>query len=139
MDDRFHSLPLAPLFLRIGLGILAVANGWSRISNLDAVVSLWQTMHLPGPAVLGSGLEIAEFCGGILLIVGLLTRALGLFFALVMLGEILATKAPLANLGGWALEWQSLWMALALLVLGAGSVSLDGLLRRRAQHLLHPS
>jgi hypothetical protein len=49
-----------------------------------------------------------------------------------MVGEIFATKVPLKHFRGWALEWQSIWMALALLVLGAGSVSLDGFIRGRA-------
>ncbi len=130
-NDRLHTLGLAPLFLRIGLGTITIIHGWSRASNPAAVMSLWQLLHLPGPAVLGPGIEIAEFCGGILLMVGLLTRFSGFLLALAMLGETLATKAPLANFGGWALEWQSFWMALALLMLGAGSISLDGLLRRR--------
>ena len=134
MDDRLRDPHLAPLFLRIGLGIFILIDAWSGISNLHAVISLWQNLHLPGPAVLGAGLEIAKFCGGILLVVGLLTRFLGLFFALAMSGEILATKAPLQNFGGGALEWQSFWMALALLVLGAGSLSLDGFIRGRTKH-----
>jgi uncharacterized membrane protein YphA (DoxX/SURF4 family) len=139
MGDPLQGLRLAPLFLRIGIGILMIIDGWSRVSDLGAVISVWQTLHLAGATVLGPGLEIAKVCGGALLILGLVTRFLGLFFALFMFGEILATKAPLENIAGWALEWQSFWMALALLVLGAGSVSLDGFLRGGAEHPSRPS
>lgn len=134
MDDRFHSLRMGPLFLRMGLGTFLLIETWPRVSNPAAVSSLWQTLHLPGPSVLGYGLEIAKLGSGILLVVGLLTRFLGLFLALAMFGEVLVTKAHLGNPSGWALEWQSFWMGLALLVLGAGSVSLDALLGGRAEH-----
>lgn len=129
-SNRIHTLGLAPLFLRIGLGTLTVIHGWSRVSNPAAVMSIWQELRLPGPAVLGPGIEIAEFCAGILLVVGLMTRFSGLFLALAILVETLATKAPFTHVGGWALEWLSFWMALALVLLGAGFASLDGLLRR---------
>jgi putative oxidoreductase len=134
MDDRLHGRRLGPLFLRIGLGVLTIIETWPKVTNPEAVISLWQTLHLPGPSVLGYGFEIAKFGGGLLLVVGLLTRLLGLFFALAMAGEILATKTPLGNPSGWTLEWQSFWMSLALLVLGAGSVSLDAFLRGGKGH-----
>jgi len=102
---------------------------WPRVSNPAAVTSLWQTLHLPGPSVLGYGFEIAKFGSGILIVAGLLTRFLGIFVALAMFGEVLATKAPLGNPSAWTLEWLSFWIGLTLLVLGAGSVSLDALLR----------
>ena len=139
LDDRLRGPHLAPFFLRIGLGTLLLIDGWSRISDLHTVVALWHRLHLPGPAVLGPGLEIAKLCGGILLVVGLLTRFLGFFFALAMLGEILATKAPLRHFGGGTVEWQSFWMALALLVLGGGSVSLDGFIRGKVEQPPRPS
>jgi uncharacterized membrane protein YphA (DoxX/SURF4 family) len=139
LDDRLRGPRLVPLFLRIGLGILILIDGWSKISNLHRVISLSERLHLTAPAVLGPALEMAKVCGGFLLVVGLLTRFLGLFFALALVGEIVATKTPLKNFGGWALEWQSIWMALALLVLGAGPVSLDGFIRGRVKRPLGPS
>ena len=130
-DDRLHALRLAPLLLRIGLGVVTVTGGWAQVSHHAALISLWHALQLPGPAALGIGFEIAEICGGVLLIAGVLTRLTGLFLALALLAEILATKAPLTSFSGWAHEWQSFWMALALLVLGAGPVSLDAWFRAR--------
>lgn len=134
MDHKPHALRLGPLFLRIGLGTLLLIDTWPRVSNPAAVTSLWQTLHLPGPSMLGYGFEIAKFGSGLLIIAGLLTRFLGLFLALAMFGEVLATKAPLRDPGAWGLEWLSFWMGLTLLVLGAGSVSLDAVLRGKPQN-----
>lgn len=133
-QEQFHGLRLGPLFLRIGLGMVMVFETWPRVFSPAEVTSLWQALHLPGSPALGYGFEIAKFGSGILIVVGLLTRFLGAFVALAMLGEVLATKAPLGNPVGWALEWQSFWVGLALLVFGAGSISPDALLRRGAEH-----
>lgn len=131
-----REVSLAALSLRIGLGIVTITEGWLRTSHSGELISLWYALHLPGPPILGRGLEIALICSGMLLVVGLLTRFMGLFVALVMFAEILATKAPHANFQGWTTEWQSFWMALGLVACGAGSASLDTWIRKRRDALV---
>jgi len=74
---------------------------------------------------------VAESCGALLLLVGWQGRAVARLFAIELLAEILLTKRPLTWFAGWALEWQLFWVAVTLAWLGAGSLSLDGLLARR--------
>ena len=130
---RVSGQDLALLCVRIGLGVLFIVYGWAKISNVGGVVGMWQKLHLVAPPLMGPLHAGVEFLGGILLVIGLLTRLSGLLLAIDMIGALAIVKipaAPFAGQGGWSLEWQALWMALALLAGGGGALSLDSLLRR---------
>jgi putative oxidoreductase len=120
---------LIALGLRIGLGALFVAHGWPKLSDLAGNIALWQHLHLPLPAVLGPVQAVVEFLGGILLLCGLLTRAVGFLLAVDALGAILVVDVHTGMIIG--LEWLALWVSLALLASGAGAWSLDEFLRNR--------
>ena len=70
-----------------------------------------------------------QFGGGILLIVGLWTRLVGLLLAVDMLGALLIVKIHTRTF--IQQEWLAFWMSLALLALGAGALSVDAVLRAR--------
>jgi len=129
MNDRFRDL-LGPLFLRIGLGILAIMEPWPQALESRRSDFLVETLHLPGPSVLGHDIKIGKFGRGILLVIACRPGA-GTFRALAMLGDILASNVPLGNRSAWAFQWQSFWMALTLLVLGVGCQFLSGCLSSR--------
>jgi putative oxidoreductase len=132
MGQKKTGQDLALLCLRIGLGVLFIVYGWGKISNVGGVVGMWEKLHLFAPPLLGPVHAVVEFGGGILLIAGLLTRLVGLLLAIDMIGALVIVKIPatqFAQRGGWSLEWQALWIALALLAGGGGAFSLDGLLR----------
>ena len=119
----------ALLGLRIGLGVLFILAGWAKLSNLAGIVGLWQRLSLPLPHVFGPIHAVVEFAGGILLIAGLFTRLVGLLFAVIMLGALLLVKIHTPSLIGE--EWLAFWISLALLAVGAGSLSLDAVLQAR--------
>lgn len=115
--------------LRIGLGVLFVAHGWAKLSDLQGHIALWQHLHLPLPGVLGPVQAAVEFLGGILLLCGLLTRLTAFLLAVDVLGAILVVDVHTRMIIG--LEWLALWVSLALVGSGAGSWSLDARLRNR--------
>ncbi len=132
MGLRMNGKNLAMLCLRIGLGSLFIVYGWPKVSHVEGVVGMWQKLHLIAPPIMGPLHAGVEFFGGILLIAGLLTRLWGLLLAIDMIGALWIVKirsAQFAGPGGWSLEWEALWIALALLAGGGGTFSLDSLLR----------
>ncbi len=132
MGLRLNGKDLVMLCLRIGLGSLFIVYGWPKVSHVEGVVGMWQKLHLIAPPIMGPLHAGVEFFGGILLIAGLLTRLWGLLLAIDMVGALWIVKirsAPFAGPGGWSLEWEALWIALALLAGGGGAFSLDSLLR----------
>ena len=105
----------------------------------------------PGPEIMGPFVGVVEIVCGALVIVGLLTRLAALPLLINISVAILSTKVPillghgywvftlpkLPRYGFWSMMHEartdfSMWMGLVfLLIVGAGSISLDALLTRR--------
>jgi putative oxidoreductase len=133
--QRIDGQGLAMICLRIGLGLMFIMYGWAKITHVSGVVGMWERLHLIAPPVMGPIHAGVEFFGGLLILVGLLTRVWGFLLAIDMIGAIVIVKtpaaAPFAGPGGWSLEWLALWMALALLAGGGGFLALDTLLLKK--------
>ena len=72
--------PLGLLVLRLALGTVMIAHGWQKVSGgMPQFMQMLQHMGIPG--WMGYLTAAAEFGGGILLLVGFLTRlaALAIF------------------------------------------------------------
>lgn len=70
----------------------------------------------------------SEFLGGILVLLGFLTRVGAFFFACVMLTAIIGVHLPggfFANTRGYEYPMSLLAMAIALLIAGGGQASID--------------
>lgn len=104
------------LIIRIVLGVTFLMHGLTKFqSGIDNIAGWFTSIGLPGG--LAYGVATAEVVGGILLILGLGVRYIGLLFALVMVGAIVKVKWSAGLLGdgknpGFELE-------LALLAMGA--------------------
>jgi putative oxidoreductase len=131
LTTRFRDL--APVPLRVVMGAAFVLHGYPKITNLAATAqSFSQRGFVPGefwaPLV-----AIVEFVGGACLIVGLFTRYWSAALAIQMVVTTLRVKLPrgtafVATGGqgvGYELDLIFLAVALALVVLGAGPLSLD--------------
>lgn len=119
------------LALRIGVGVTFLVHG----NQKRAMWKVQPSAQMPaGMLTLLRVLSIAEPLGGLATLVGLLTRAAAAGFVLVMLGAIRLKITQLhkgfSGDGGWELEFMLLAGALALLLLGAGSLSLDRVILR---------
>jgi putative oxidoreductase len=124
--------PLGLLVLRMSLALIFFSHGYPKLAHSAAGMQGFFVEHgLPGYFVHISG--VLEIFGAILLVLGVFTRAAGLLLAIEMGvaiwkvhsgGGYLAVhnyEFPLAMLAG----------SLALATVGAGSLSLDGLMFER--------
>jgi putative oxidoreductase len=123
--DRLH--PLAILVLRFALGAIMIAHGSQKLfGGMPRFMGMLQNMGIP--PVLGYLTAAAEFGGGILLVVGLLTRlaALSIVIDMAVAIDKVHWKNGLKGPGGYEFPMACATIAFALIFLGAGPISLDG-------------
>lgn len=104
--------PLALLLLRLVIGLIFAQQGYAKLFvNRAAFFKLFPSWGFPAYFTYVAG--VLELFGGILLILGLLTRLLGLFLAIEM--GIAFAKVHLRH------DWSDPHTAGLVLLLGAGS------------------
>jgi len=130
-----HLQWLAPLFARIVCGWVFLLSGWGKLHNLPQVTENFVSWGIPLPHVLTPFVAGVEFFGGMLLLAGLLTRISAGALGITMIVAIAAAKwgdvDSLGTLLGFD-ETEYLALFLWLAIAGAGRLSLDYLLERRA-------
>lgn len=121
--------------LRLVVGVAFLYHGWGKINNPTG----WMGPDAPVPNVLEAAAAVAEFGGGIALILGLFTRPFAFALACTM-----ATAAYMAHISqghafvagkpgepSWELAGVYFICSLVFLLSGPGCLSLDALLFRR--------
>jgi putative oxidoreductase len=125
---------LAPLFARIVVGWVFLWSGWGKLQNLPAITDNFASWGIPLPHVLAPFVSGVEFFGGIFLLLGLMTRISAGALGVTMIVAIKSAKwdqvDSLETLLGFD-ETEYLALFLWLAIAGAGSISLDRLLRHR--------
>lgn len=122
---------VAYALLRVVAGVALAIHGWPKIQDPMKLVGMVEGLGFaPGPlwAVL---LAATEFIGGILLVLGLLTRPAALAATIVLLVTVYFHWVVQSQ--GWSGSEKSiLWSAMAFLlfVRGGGAFSVDSRLRR---------
>ena len=125
--DRLQ--PLGLLVLRLALGAIMIAHGYQKV--FGGMHSSWQMLsHMGIPAWMAYLTAAAEFGGGILLVVGFLTRFAALAIVIDMLVAIF--KVHLAHMASSAKEvssfpWRCAAIAFSLIFIGAGPIAIDWL------------
>jgi putative oxidoreductase len=142
---RKWNFDLAVLLMRIGVGLVFIPHGYSKVFGKGGVAAF--AADLPGyhvPAFLGYIAAYAEMFGAILLIVGLLTRVDAFLLActmavatfLVQLPDALSDVQPgairfLSVIRGIEMPFTLMIACLALILLGPGRISVDALVFRK--------
>ena len=125
---------LAPLFARITVGWVFLWSGWGKLHNLKLVTDNFVGWGIPFPHVLAPFTSAIEFCGGLLLLLGLLTRVSAGALGVVMVVAIRSAKwgdvDSLETLLGFD-EFEYLALFVWLAIAGPGAVSVDEWLQRR--------
>jgi len=124
--DRLQ--PLALLFLRLALGAIMIAHGWQKIAgHMHGIMAMLP--HIGIPAWMAYLVVAAEFGGGILVVLGLLTRFAALAILIDMLVAIFKVHLHhgLTGQGGFEFPLTCAVIAFALIFFGAGPMSLDWL------------
>jgi putative oxidoreductase len=122
--------PLGLLGMRIALGAVMIVHGYPKVTNIHAIEKFFGSIGLPWwSAYLSAG---AEFFGGILIIIGLLTRFFGLALLIDMMVAIdkVHWKHGLVGEGNYQLPLTLAALSLALIVFGGGPIALDAVIGR---------
>jgi len=122
----------AKLLLRLTLGLLMLLHGIAKVTGgIDPILGMVAKAGLP--SAFGYLVYVGEIAAPLLLIVGAWTCAAALVIAINMVVAVALVHAgQLATLlptGGWAVELQAFYlaMALAIALLGAGRFSVGGI------------
>src|SRR5689334_9027462 len=130
-----HLQWLGPLFARLVVGYVFLLSGWGKLNNLPQVTENFIGWGIPFPHLLTPLTSGIEFFGGLFLMLGLLTRISGGALGVTMIVAILSAKwgdvDSLETLAGFE-ETTYLVVFLWLAIAGAGRVSLDRLLEKKA-------
>src|ERR1700739_2797121 len=128
-----HLAGWAPLFARIVVGWVVLWSGWGKFHSLPAIVENFAGWHIPAPHLLAPFVSGVEFFGGILLLLGLLTRISAGALGVTMIVAIISAKWDQVDsletlLGFDETEYLALfaWLAIA----GPGRLPLERLLSR---------
>ncbi len=126
--DRLQ--PLGLLVLRLALGAILIAHGYSKVfGGLKGHMSFVGSLGLPSwMGVLSAG---TEFFGGILIVLGLLTRLAGLAVAVEMCVAIWKVHFHNGLIGNNGYQFP-LMVGVAgflLLFFGAGPIAIDHVLK----------
>ncbi|HRY08221.1 MAG TPA: DoxX family protein [Hyphomicrobiaceae bacterium] len=124
---------LAPLFARIVVGWVFMWTGWAKLNNLPVMIENFTEWGIPWPAIMTPFVSGLEFVGGVLLILGLLTRIAAPGLVITMVVAVIAAKWAYVDsletlLGFEEVAYMALfgWLAIA----GPGPISLDWLVQR---------
>jgi putative oxidoreductase len=146
--------PRAVVLIRLLVGGVFLAEGVQKFLYPDALgAGRFAKIGIPWPAFTGPFVGALETIGGILLIVGFLTRPAAALLLADITVAILSTKIPillghaygpfslpkLDRYGFWSFLHESrtdfcMWLgSLFLILVGAGSASLDAAIQRRQE------
>jgi len=126
--------------IRLILGVIFIAHGYPKLFvwGIPGVTQFFSQLGIPFPGFFAVIVSLVEFFGGIALILGILSRWVGLLIAINMIGATLFAKlkvgliAPFDKPGvGFELDLALFGCALAILVFGPGAISVElGLLKK---------
>ncbi|MGH7605143.1 MAG: DoxX family protein [Gemmatimonadaceae bacterium] len=130
-----HQIDFGLAVLRIVVGVIFIGHGSQKLfaMGFTGVAGAFGHMGVPLPGFTGPFIAVLEFCGGIGLILGLLTRLFAFGFFFDMLGAITIVKWSGGVFGqhGYEFELTLCAAGFALMLMGAGRFSIDGLIARR--------
>ena len=125
---------IAPLALRLSAGIIFAAHGaqklfaWFGGYGLEATGQWMESIGLSPGYLMALGAGSAEFFGGLLLILGLVTRPIAIILAFTMLVAIVSVHLPnglfISN-NGYEFGLALLAISVSIAVSGAGKFSID--------------
>jgi len=115
---------LALLLLRIGVGVVFIVAGWSKLTGIGGVQGFFGDIGIPLAGLMAWVVAIVEFFGGLMVLTGYKIRIPTILLAIVMVTSTLTVK--LAQ--GWnpmRLDLMLLLMNLSLFFSGSGRYSIE--------------
>ncbi len=126
--------PLGLLLLRLTVAAIFLSSGYDKLFGAPAKWLAWFPKQ-GFPSYFAYIAGSLEFFGGILLLLGLMTRIIGLLLAIQMGIAVWKVSLPhsgIYNVDGYGLPLMLAVTCFALFTVGAGLLSVDGLTFERA-------
>ena len=125
---------VALLGARVLLGVIMIAHGYQKlvVNGIGRTSAGFESMSIPVAIVSASFVTVVELVGGVLLVLGLMTRTVAACMGFVMAGAagfVHVRHGVFVASGGWELVGSIAGALLALAVAGPGRFSLTHLLR----------
>jgi putative oxidoreductase len=127
------------LAIRLYWGWQLMQSGWGKLHNIAGVTEFFGSLSLPAPHFTAIAISNLELFGGVLLAVGLGSRIIGLVLSVnMMMAYVTADREALMSVfsdpGKFynADPFTFLMASLLVFIFGAGSLSIDYLLQRKA-------
>ena len=149
VGDPEQTAPKATLLLRVMAGSVFLWEGILKFVYVNQGVGRFTKLGMPLPVLTAHFVGGLEIAGGVLLLIGLITRLIAIPFMVEMVVAILSTKISLflgtsplplppapPTIGLWAVlhevrsEWAQLLVCAFLFAAGAGPLSVDAVLAR---------
>lgn len=132
IEGLIANLGYAALRAYVGLA-MAFNHGLQKLPPSENFISGVRDMGFPMPEVSAIAAAVAEFAGGLLLALGLLTRpaAFTILATMFVAGFIRHAGAPFG--GGKELALTYAFCAVLFIALGSGKFAVDAFLRRRKE------
>lgn len=135
--------PAAVILIRLIVGIVFLSEGVQKFVYPEAPgVGRFTKIGIPNSEVMAPFVGVCEIVCGVLFTLGLLTRLAAVTMIINMLVAISTTKVPmLLNEGFWKMaheartDWAMILGSIFLLVVGAGSWSVDAIIGRTSNSL----
>lgn len=132
--------PAAVILIRLIVGGVFLSEGIQKFLLPEAQgVGRFTKIGIPAPEIMAPFVGVCEIGCGVLFLLGLLTRFVAITMIIDMLVAISTTKVPmLLKDGFWSMaheartDWAMLLGSIFLLIVGAGTCSVDAILTRRA-------
>ena len=123
---------VALLLIRIAVGVVFLYHGSAILFGaFGGPGPQGFANHMHAPAIMGYLVGLAQFAGGLAILIGLLIRIGAVCIIIVMLGAIFLVHLPHGfdvSKGGMEYALTQLLIALALLIAGGGAYSLGSVL-----------
>jgi putative oxidoreductase len=130
----------SPMLLAVRLywGFQFAQTGWGKLHNLAKITAFFGSLNIPAPRFAAPAVSLLEFIGGVLLMLGLLSRPIAFLLACNMFvaywtADHEALTSVFSDPGKFYIAdpYTFLFASLMVVIFGAGFFAADTLLARR--------
>lgn len=127
---------VGPLLARLAVGVVFIQAGWGKLHNLEKTTAYFVDLGIPAASLQAPFVAGVEFVGGLMVLIGLLTRVVSVPLAFTMVVAIATAKRAdihgVTDIVGFD-EFAYFAIFVWLVVSGGGKASVDYILCRRCE------